>query len=155
MLESFILWIWYLQTATDKTVENKTDLVVWFVTLLFFPTVNYFLQRKEKKWSWKRTKKQTQPSTIPLSLLKTMDFNHKAAWYTFNTIIPPPRLIMIPNVAYGTALSAVFPHLVIAYSRNPQWRFIALKVPMQPRNRLSFPIFQVTNNGLKRKEKYS
>lgn len=39
-------------------------------------------------------------------------------------------------------------HLVTAYSRNPQWRFIALKVPIQPRNRLSFPIFHVTNRGL-------
>jgi hypothetical protein len=43
-------------------------------------------------------------------------------------------------------------HLVTAYSRNPQWRFIALKVPIQPRNRLSFPIFHVTNRGLQSKK---
>lgn len=30
----------------------------------------------------------------------------------------------------------------------PEWRSIALNVPMHPRKRLSLPIFQVTNNGL-------
>lgn len=41
--------------------------------------------------------------------------------------------------------------LVMAYSLSPDCRFMALKVPMQPRSRLSFPITHVTNKGLKGK----
>ena len=39
-------------------------------------------------------------------------------------------------------------YLVMAYSRSPWCRCISLKVPIHPRNFLSLPIFQVTNNGL-------
>lgn len=40
-------------------------------------------------------------------------------------------------------------YLVTAYSLSPLWRLVAEKVPIHPRNRLSFPSFQVTNSGLK------
>ncbi len=39
-----------------------------------------------------------------------------------------------------------------AYSRSPLCKLIALNVPIQPRNRLSLPVSQVTNNGLKRNQ---
>jgi len=41
-------------------------------------------------------------------------------------------------------------HLVVAYSRSPACKCIALKVPIQPRNLISFPIVHVTNKGLKK-----
>ena len=47
-------------------------------------------------------------------------------------------------------LKNVIFYLVIAYSRRPWCKCISLKVPIHPRSFLSLPIFQVTNNGLKR-----
>lgn len=44
-------------------------------------------------------------------------------------------------------------YLVSVYSLSPECRFMAEKVPMHPRNRLSRPIFHVTNSGLFREEK--
>lgn len=44
-------------------------------------------------------------------------------------------------------------YLVNVYSLSPEWRFMAEKVPMQPRSRLSRPVFQVTKRGLKGKTK--
>lgn len=44
-------------------------------------------------------------------------------------------------------------YLDIAYSLRPSCRFIAVNVPIQPRRRFSFPIFHVTNSGLKQKGK--
>lgn len=44
-------------------------------------------------------------------------------------------------------------HLVRVYSLSPECRVMAENVPIQPLNRLSLPIFHVTNSGLKdRKE---
>lgn len=41
-------------------------------------------------------------------------------------------------------------YLVTAYSLSPLWRLVEVKVPMQPRRRRLWPIFQVTNKGLKK-----
>lgn len=43
-------------------------------------------------------------------------------------------------------------YLVNVYSLSPEWRFMAEKVPMQPRSRLSRPVFHVTKSGLKRQK---
>lgn len=40
-------------------------------------------------------------------------------------------------------------YLVTAYSLRPLWRLVEVNVPMQPRRRRLWPIFQVTNRGLK------
>lgn len=40
-------------------------------------------------------------------------------------------------------------YLVRVYSLSPECRFMAENVPIQPLNRLSLPIFHVTNSGLK------
>ena len=45
---------------------------------------------------------------------------------------------------------ASFNYLVNVYSLSPEWRFMAEKVPMQPRSRLSRPVFHVTKSGLKK-----
>lgn len=44
-------------------------------------------------------------------------------------------------------------YLVNVYSLSPEWRFMAEKVPMQPRSRLSRPVFHVTKSGLKKQNK--
>lgn len=43
-------------------------------------------------------------------------------------------------------------YLVRVYSLSPECRFMAENVPIQPLNRLSRPIFQVTNSGLLEKK---
>ena len=43
-------------------------------------------------------------------------------------------------------------YLVRVYSLSPECRFMAENVPIQPRNRLSLPIFHVTNSGLKNRK---
>lgn len=44
-------------------------------------------------------------------------------------------------------------YLVNVYSLSPEWRFMAEKVPMQPRSRLSRPVFHVTKSGLQKQNK--
>lgn len=44
-------------------------------------------------------------------------------------------------------------YLVRVYSLSPECRFMAENVPIQPLNRLSRPIFQVTNSGLLEKKR--
>lgn len=57
--------------------------------------------------------------------------------------------------SYFQILQIIYPshvwchYLVSVYSLSPEWRFMAEKVPMQPRSRLSRPVFHVTKSGLK------
>lgn len=48
-------------------------------------------------------------------------------------------------------MSCAVAYLVRVYSLSPECRFMAENVPIQPLNRLSLPIFHVTNSGLKDK----
>lgn len=52
-------------------------------------------------------------------------------------------------------MPGVINYLVNVYSLSPEWRFMAEKVPMQPRSRLSRPVFHVTKSGLKQNTKHS
>lgn len=59
------------------------------------------------------------------------------------------RLFPILDNLY-TVLNVQCHYLVNVYSLSPEWRFMAEKVPMQPRSRLSRPVFHVTKRGLKK-----
>lgn len=58
---------------------------------------------------------------------------------------------MVNNSCYEKILRQTY--LVTAYSLIPLCKFIALKVPIQPRRRRSFPMYHVTNKGLERKQR--
>jgi hypothetical protein len=65
--------------------------------------------------------------------------------YIFSLHSPPALLCTTGCVAAGNG------YLVTAYSLSPLWRFVGENVPMQPRSRLSRPIFHVTKSGLENK----
>lgn len=75
------------------------------------------------------------------------DFNNRSKADRSGSIIGPEFFAVA--LFFG-----VVAYLVRVYSLSPECRFMAENVPIQPLNRLSLPIFQVTNSGLKdRKEK--
>lgn len=96
------------------------------------------------------------PDTSPHCNYHTLRFISLWSILEWTMLIQHPNLESLQIFSEGTNFHNYFifdSYLVNVYSLSPEWRFMAEKVPMQPRSRLSRPVFHVTKSGLKRQKK--
>ena len=114
-------------------------------------------------WALQKTFTTHQHEHAKNNMMLLTVYTWTAKWLTR---LKPPQLLTIKKEtlklhhseetgSYFQILQIIYPshvwchYLVSVYSLSPEWRFMAEKVPMQPRSRLSRPVFHVTKSGLK------